>query len=263
MIISFWNIRNNIINSLIYELIVNNNIDILVLAECKREKAEKLINDLYKENLVYKIIEIAPVCKKIIVIYKEDIVVSKVLRDSSNHITININRNMLDFKLIALHLPSALYGGNENGYCYIQAIKRDIEEFDNVIVVGDFNYSPFDSFMVNASAFSAIPSKNISKRKVCGHFFKVLYNPMWNFFGDFSEIPGTYYYNNSADKNYYWYLLDQVLFTNDILKQYKDRSTKIIKKIGDKSLLGKTGINEKYSDHLPILFELKEENNGR
>ena len=113
------------------------------------------------------------------------------------------------------------------------------------------------------SGLLALPTREYKKRKVDGIEKKILYNPMWKFFGDFETNPGTYFYNSSNDLNYYWNLFDQVLVSQELADLFNNEKLEIIKEINKKSLIKRNKINNEISDHLPIVFSLEEEKHGR
>ena len=87
----------------------------------------------------------------------------------------------------------------------------------------------------------------------------MFYNPMWNLFGDFEAPYGTYYYGKNTIDNIYWHILDQVIIRPNLRDSFVDKSLKIITKTNSVSLLNKKGHpDKKTSDHLPIVFEIKE-----
>ena len=88
----------------------------------------------------------------------------------------------------------------------------------------------------------------------------MFYNPMWNFLGDFSEPYGTYYHSTADTVNPYWNVYDQVIIRPSLRKRFVDENLKIITETTTMSLLDKNKHpNRSISDHLPITFEIKEE----
>ena len=93
-----------------------------------------------------------------------------------------------------------------------------------------------------------------------GKTFKMFYNPMWNLFGDFSYPPGTHYHNGSEPINSFWNIYDQVMIRPGMKKCFVEKSLKIITDMQKYSLVDKLKHPRKdISDHLPIVFEIKEE----
>ena len=83
----------------------------------------------------------------------------------------------------------------------------------------------------------------------------MFYNPMWNLLGDFQYPPGTYYYKSSQEKTEFWNIFDQVMIRPQLRNRFVDTSLKIITETETTSL-----VDKKISDHLPIVFEVKENN---
>lgn len=97
-------------------------------------------------------------------------------------------------------------------------------------------------------------------REVGSKEYGMFYNPMWNFFGDFTPPYGTYYFNNSETQNTYWNIYDQVIFRPALKERFVKESLKILTETKEIYLLDAKGHpNKKISDHLPITFEIMEE----
>lgn len=128
--------------------------------------------------------------------------------------------------------------------------------------MGDFNEDPYDTGRLDASNFHALPSADDAlreRRQVFGEFFQMFYNPMWNFFGDFSSPPGTYYHTNSDAVTPFWHMFDQVLIRPCLVRSFVKESLSIVTRAGINSLLDNNGHPDRhFSDHLPIVFEIKE-----
>lgn len=84
---------------------------------------------------------------------------------------------------------------------------------------------------------------------------------MWNLLGDFQYPPGTYYYKSSQEKTEFWNIFDQVMIRPQLRNRFVDTSLKIITETETTSLVDKNRHpSKKISDHLPIVFEVKENN---
>lgn len=261
MNISFWNThRNKEINEFLISIINEKNIDIMIMAEYE-DNINYLINELYIKGMYYA--EINPIaCKKIKILYRKDMIV-EINNDCSNYVSILVSDYNFEFELFATHFPSKLYTSEDNRKLIAGILKNDVEQYDKVLVVGDFNCNPFEKTMSALSGLLSLPTKEYKKRKVDGIEKKILYNPMWKFFGDFETNPGTYFYNSSNDLNYYWNIFDQVLVSQEMVDLFNNKKLEIIKEINKKSLIKGNRINNEISDHLPILFSLEEEKHGR
>ena len=125
-------------------------------------------------------------------------------------------------------------------------------------IVGDFNANPFENACINADCFHALPNGIEAKkgfRTVSGISYTTFYNPMWNLFGDFESVSGSYFYNKNQMHLYQWNIYDQVIIRPDLIKGFVKNSLRIVKEIKGRSLLNKNGRpDKKISDHLPICF---------
>lgn len=264
MRIMFWNTHNNDnINSIINRIILNYKIDIAVLAEYS-DNIDRLVERLsvnYIDMMQYH----NPGCDKIDIIGNITNV-SPGFQD--HHFSIQIINN--NYILCAAHLPSQIYSGSdERRRIVIQNIIENIQTHEKklnskrTIIVGDMNEDPYDNGCLLSSNFFGIPSRNdaIKESKIIeGKSFEMFYNPMWNCFGDFSHPPGTcYYYNSSNPKNSFWHIFDQVMIRPCLVNDFIEKQLKIITTDGTNTLLDDQGHpNKSISDHLPIIFELKE-----
>jgi len=98
-------------------------------------------------------------------------------------------------------------------------------------------------------------------RKVRGKDHMFFYNPMWSKFGDAGAAPpGTYFYRDGSDVNYFWNMFDQVLVRPSLLGSLPNDSVNIVTRIGDMDLLTDRGRpnSRVASDHLPIVCKLSE-----
>lgn len=268
--IAFWNLhKNEKIVSILEEFIVEYDCDIVVLAESDGIDLGNFCNLLsLKGKDFFEIPQIS--CHRISVIAEKSFKDISIIRDGKYHTIMNIKFFSKEFLLTALHLRSKLHSSEKEQSASARNIIAHIEDSEkevqhkNTIIVGDFNANPFESVCIDADCFHGIPNAQISKknkRTVESKEYEMFYNPMWNFFGDKTVPSGTYHYNNSQIQNYYWNIFDQVMFRPQMLKHVDLNSLKIITNVGDNSLLNRNGIpnKEKYSDHLPIFFILKED----
>ena len=128
------------------------------------------------------------------------------------------------------------------------------------ILFGDFNMSPFEKGLVNASGFNAVMTRSIAEKRertVQGRAYPFFYNPMWSLAGDLSPGPaGTYYMHPSGHSSYYWHTFDQLLIRPDLLEAFDPSMLHILDSDGEKSLLSTNGIpgRTEGSDHLPLTF---------
>ena len=265
----FWNThKNENINPIICEIVAENNISMMVLAEYNA-KMEDLLNTLFNEyGLSFQ--QYFSACERIKI---GGIKCNIEPRFENGHMTIQII-NGKDI-LCCVHLNSKIYSNHvayreiliEEIIKEIQKVESDLNT-ENTIVVGDFNLNPYESSFVDARYLHGVPIYEEAKRKVreiAGRDYSMFYNPMWRFLGDEKQPYGTYYHNTNDVMNTYWNIYDQVIIRPALKERFIDESLKIITETQSRYLLDSNGHpDHNISDHLPIIFEIKEEyNNGK
>lgn len=260
----FWNThKNQNINRILCSLIVEYNINIVILAEYE-SNSEELIRILSQNGtLVHQYVVIG--CDRIKLfgtLSMEDVEPSR----ANSYCTMQKIKDEL--LLCAVHMPSKLRitPRTQDGVFsnVIHEIEIAEEECDiaNTIIVGDFNQNPYEGGCLGAQGFHGIPIADETKRlkrKIFDVDYKMFYNPMWNLLGDFNFPPGTYYYNTGEEINEFWHIFDQVLIRPSLRERFIDESLKIVTEPSSFNLMNKRKHpNKDISDHLPIVFEIKE-----
>lgn len=265
MRVLFWNThKNEKINKVLYDIIVENNISIVVLAEYKAN-LQQLIENLMDCGLrMQQYITVG--CERIIIIGKMINVEPGI---QTKHLSMQIIES--NFILCCIHLNSQIYANNEEQRSILirqivdEILKKENElKTENTVIVGDFNINPYDTGCLDARYFHSLPiySETTRKsRKIMGKDFFMFYNPMWNLLGDAKEPYGTFYYLGNNTVNTYWNMYDQVILRPALRKRFVDESLKIITETENIYLLNNDGHpDKKISDHLPIMFEIQEDN---
>ncbi len=269
MRILFWNTHKNAeINSTIGEIICENNVSVVALAEYAADIDNLLCELLHKYRIEMKKYHCA--CERITIIGCIDNVESR-FEDTHTSIQVINGKDIL----CCTHLNSKIYHDNqaqreiriEQLIKEISTIEKDLNS-ENTIIVGDFNINPYDSSCLDARYFHSLPIYEEAKRKtrvISGNEYAMFYNPMWRFLGDIKKPYGTYYNNSSDSINTYWNIFDQVIIRPALRERFIDDSLKIIAETKSKYLLDENGHPDKdISDHLPIIFEIQEEQpNGK
>lgn len=263
MKILFWNTsKNPRINSYIQDIIIDNKIDIIVLAEYKAN-IDSLKSMLYKYDINMNQYESIG-CDRITLLgnYKD-------IEPAFQNAYCSLQVIQSKYILACVHLPSKLHCDRSKKDIVVREIIYEIQMLeealscDNTILVGDFNENPYEFGCLAADGFHGLPDYIEAKRKyrkILGNKFKMFYNPMWNLLGDFSFPSGTFFYNGNDVENPFWNIFDQVMIRPCLRKKFIDDELKIIYQAGESSLIN-SKINrpeKKISDHLPIVFEIRE-----
>lgn len=260
----FWNThKNKNINSLLCDLVIENKVSIVILAEYTAN-----INEIIELLCLrgFSMQQYSTIgCDRIFILGEVGLNIEPQLQTDHSSVQV-IDSNII---LCCVHLNSQIFSDNieRREICIEQIIKDIISaekelKINDTIVVGDFNINPYDKSCVSARYFHSLPIYEESKRKsrkIAGKEFYMFYNPMWNFLGDFNEPYGTYYHNSSDTINTYWNIYDQVILRPALRTRFVDKSLKILTDTKNISLLDENGHPDlNISDHLPIMFEIKE-----
>ena len=236
--VCFWNTnKNENINEYISDIIVEQEIDILALAEYESD-----IEELKKMLALYNIVieqAITIGCDRITILKRKANIQPAF---QNKYCSMQIIDNM--YLLACLHLPSKL-------------------GIEKTIIVGDINENPYETGCLGASGFHGIPVYKDTMKKyrvIMDESFKMFYNPMWNLLGDFSFPPGTYYYSGNEVENSFWNVYDQVMIRPCLRGQFVDDELKILCETKKRKLIDANNHpDKKISDHLPIVFEIMED----
>lgn len=262
----FWNTNKQKVNEYIKELMLENNYDIIALAEYE-DNIKNILSEFKKHGINMYNIK-TPGCQRVKLITKikpENIEYCS----ETEYYTIKILNLNYDKKqiLVIVHMPSKLYAGDEVRRIELEDMVKNVKTYEsqyktkNTVIMGDFNANPFEGCMIYASGLHALSDSSLYKPKysrcVKKRTYDIFYNPMWNKFGDFDEAPGTYYYGKSEIQEYFWNIFDQVIIRPQIASYFLNDSLKIITKVKDKLLLKNRKIV--IGDHLPIEFIIEEE----
>lgn len=276
MNIGFWNVNSSdntkdLSDSLV-NLTLENQLDIICIAEIKDNTVIsflKKINKLSPSNYT----QVKSAKNKIIIIsrYADTVFEDKSsLYRSNRWITQTITiPNIIRFNLIAVHFYSKINWPEDSLAFECINLSRDIllieedTKCNETILIGDFNMNPFEKGLVAANGINALSDLNYAclkkTRNIDGCTYKYFYNPMWNFYGDYTKPLGTHYCRVPGHISHEWHLYDQIILRPS-LEPFLDKSyVKIIDKIYLEDLTKKFNRPDKvtYSDHLPILLILK------
>lgn len=266
----FWNINRKPLVKEISNIAKHNNIDVILLAENQNLDPIELLLALNSESSEYELPNPIFQSNRIKVFTKfSNRFIIPVADDSESRFTcFKIKFPIIEELLVfGVHLPDRGNNQADSVSSYAGRIARRIKEIEkeqklnNTIVMGDFNMNPSDPAMLDAESFHAIMDSEIAKKEsriVSNKDYNYFYNPMWSLHGDIgNNVTGSYYYKNAELVNYHWNVFDQVLIRPSLIDNFEKDSLKFVDFDGEKSLLKKNGIpDEKYSDHLPLMFTL-------
>lgn len=188
--------------------------------------------------------------------------------------------NTFEFTLAAVHFYSKVKKSASQQNADNLEMKKALNTFEqstgnyHTIVVGDFNYLPFEVFVQDHNFLNALGNKALVKhikgRSHQKQRHPYFYNPMWNLLGDYDylkktdKVSGTYYWYTEDVGLYHWNLIDGMVISQTIMERLLIESLEIVTQINNKDLVcvQPTGIKESYlvdgfSDHLPIKFSIK------
>jgi exonuclease III len=170
--------------------------------------------------------------------------------------------------LVSMHFPSKLRMKDEEQERILRQFAEQIGETERqasharTLLIGDLNAHPYQRGVFSADGLHGVPTRAIALRRqrtVAKQSYKMLYNPMWRFFGDGSNgPPGTYYRWRAEHDCAFWYMFDQVFLRPDLLPYFSDPDIEILTTDGKDSFLRSDGTPNRdvASDHLPVLIRL-------
>jgi exonuclease III len=182
--------------------------------------------------------------------------------EQNKHYSIQIVNNK--YIICGTHMKSDLYGDFTDERTDVAAqIMHEIESVkqkynsDLVIIIGDMNESTYGKTCLSAKGFHGLPALNENDdamRTVLGKKYEKMYNPMWNLYGDFSYPPGTYYRSESKLCTPAWFMIDQIIMSQSMVRFLKKDELKIIVECkGEKLYTRDKHPNKQISDHFPIV----------
>lgn len=271
MKIIFWNIYKKELSSIIADMIYQYEADIVVLAESENLSSNKLVNQMHSKAQEWN--EIVIKAKGNIKVFAKkqfNILPHKEEKHFSSY-KIYIGDKILLMNTV--HFPSAMYSDEVARGHFAERISQQFEKIEETIydkkerssfVVGDFNLQPYSYGIAGVNAFNATMSMEKAKtisRKVNGEQCLFYYNPIWQLIGKKGNAQGSYYSeNDQQSKSMYWYSFDEVLLRPSLIDRFEWTYFDYITEINKMSLLINGKIDKKkYSDHLPLKFEIMEE----
>ena len=185
----FWNVNRREINDKIVEIVIENKINIIALAEYEDNKDElkrKFIENKYD---IYEIESINDCRVKVFT----TILPGSIERiiDKRHYTLFRINHsNMGKIMFGFVHIFSKMVKDENDYFSKMGKMVNIIEskELENnsdyTILAGDFNMNPFEKGMLASGALFSLPTimeANKKKKILDDEEYKMFYNPMWKF----------------------------------------------------------------------------------
>lgn len=261
----FWNINGKPLKDALRQLCDIHSVDILVLAEC-RIPSDDLLRELNRGTERFFSNPVNLSNRVSFYTSLPDHCFASVTDDfnwSIWAIDPPVGQQIL---LVGVHYPSKLYDHDHEQWLLMPRLANSIREAEQryhhsrTVVVGDLNMNPFEPGVCNAEGLHGVMCKRIAKRmqrKVHGKDRQFFYNPMWNFLGDETRGPPGTYYRAKGGTSYFWNTYDQVLYRPALLDGYQEGDVSIISEIAGKNLIRNDRIGRDGSDHLPLLFTVR------
>ena len=262
----FWNLNKKPIPGFVCHLAHEQDVDVLILAECAFSK-DGLLEELNREVAEYRY---AWGVSDHLVFYTR--FHDGFLRPLAESSRVSIRRlslpGCLPMLVAAAHLPSKMSYAEDSQVFESVRLSRMISEVEEreghhrTMVIGDLNMNPFEKGMVAAAGgLHAVPSRRVARRgerTVQGEKYRFFYNPMWSHLGDRAETGGTYYFDHGEPVCYYWNMFDQVLLRPALLEGFAPEQVKIVTEVGGRPLVERGRVDKDVaSDHLPVVVELE------
>ncbi|HDX9535324.1 TPA: hypothetical protein ROX87_004794 [Bacillus thuringiensis] len=267
----FWNLKGKDLSPAVLDIIKNiNTPDLLIFSETTKETREALQATLSSLKYVSRT-QVGSGGVRVAVFDKLEKATVQDKREEQLFTSLVYQLGGEKFLVVGVHLYSpvsypAMYDRWMSAHNQAGKIKRIEEEFDidKTIVMGDFNFNPFEMPMVSSESFQATHCKRTSLRGGEGAK-RYFFNPSWRALGNDSmdgTPPGTHYYVPVNKESFvlYWNMYDQVLIRPNLFSDCTDSFEIITKGQMIESLLHEVDFipdKDKFSDHLPIAYSIK------
>ena len=262
----FWNLGKKDLRPLLNRAVRENDVDIVILAEC-RSRPEEILSGLNQDVVRFHSAFSACESIGIYAAFPRKFIrpVSEGARFTMRRIQLPLREEIL---LVAAHLPSKLRWKDNSQEQEVISLADDIRSAEvrrkhrRTVLVGDFNMQPFEDGMTGAKGLHGVMSRQVASRRsriVQEREYPFFYNPMWSMMGDLSQgPPGSYFYESAGHIEHYWWMFDQVLIRPELVSKTRNDGFRFLTMIGKQSLVdGKDRPDSKVgSDHLPLYFEV-------
>ncbi len=243
----FWNTHGNQIYDQIIALTQEKNTDLIILAECKLDipLLIGLLNSNRPQQYESSLSEVRT--RQLVFIHNSAVNAFRIIEDGllGSFGVFNTDEGK-EVIIAAVHFPSKRDRDDLDFHSFAEEFRKKLENLERVrkhsrsVIVGDFNMNPFEDGMIAAKCLHTVMDCEIAKKRgriVQGNFYKYLYNPMWGRMGDTSPGPsGTYFYQRSAQRDYFWHTFDQVLIRPDLLPAFPIDKLEVVQSVNATTL---------------------------
>lgn len=255
----FWNVKgkqNNV--DLILQHAKQNDVDVVAICEAPEDCACTSNTFIMVEH-VDEITDIQ--------VFKRGSIRLKYVRENSHFVLLKLEKNDQVYNIAVVHFPSLLHDEHEIRWrATFQQLNEGLSREEqkqknkNTLILGDFNRNIFeDSLAAVVVGFNAKLFRFLTERPcqiIDGQQYDILYNPMLNLYKDIGasdKAYGTYFYRENP---LCWLCFDNVLLKHPIIDKFDSTKLKILDTLVSISLVRNYKPDRKFSDHLPLYFEI-------
>jgi len=278
-----WNTnkkKNAFLKSALTELAIEQEPEIFVFQECLGQYVNTILNLIYEE-IPYPGIGIN---RRVRIFLKKNTFdlysIDTAFNNKLVFVHLKKSGGTEDFNLVGIHFYSKLNTERQQLWKNrpfserIDLLERTQTNNNRTILIGDFNYNPYDTTLSDPNVFNAIDNKHLirtfSSNPIGSRSHNYWYNPMWNLLGDYDfnsmsdkKSSGTYFLYNEAEIPY-WNLIDGALLRPSIMDRIDYQKTEILTKTSKRNFLkpliiraDESFLVDDFSDHLPLKVTLK------
>ena len=265
MNILFWNIKGNSVASYVARCALENNADVICLAEHLGVRPDVLCSSLGNQYRWVSGVNDSEK-NKVILFARSD-----VRQVSNGQLLEPFHRCVIwsfecdgeVYNLVALHLvdrgsepdPNARH--HDATMMMAELLRREKQSgCENSIVIGDFNSDPFEAPLVAKDAFNATLFDVINSHPVRRRYdeeFRMMYNPVVHYLSEETKCYGSFYWGKGFS-DLYWHCYDQALVSPSLADRVRD--FRYLRAIDEESLLAGVKPKATISDHLPLLLTI-------
>ena len=265
MNILFWNIKGNSVASYVARCALENNADVICLAEHLGVRPDVLCSSLGNQYRWVSGVNDSEK-NKVILFARSD-----VRQVSNGQLLEPFHRCVIwsfecdgeVYNLVALHLvdrgsePDPNARRHDASRMMAELLRREKQSgCENSIVIGDFNSDPFEAPLVAKDAFNATLFDVINSHPVRRRYdeeFRMMYNPVVHYLSEETKCYGSFYWGKGFS-DLYWHCYDQALVSPSLADRVRD--FRYLRAIDEESLLAGVKPKATISDHLPLLLTI-------